>query len=407
MKIVLINSLYPPQAVGGAERVVETLAKGLVARGDEVTVLTLNQAAAPEEDVRDGVRIVRLPLYNLYWPFGGAPRPYEKFVWHALDSYNVPAERQVSVVLSAEKPDLVHTHNLAGFSVLAWRAAKTLRLPLLHTLHDYYLLCPRSTAFRNGRNCTVPCRSCAGYSWTRKHQSRQVDGVVGVSQYILDRHVQAGVFPDRPLTRTILNALTHEPPPDIPVPMTSRGGKLTLGFIGRVEQVKGIEALLQAFSGLAGFECELLVAGEGVSAYVAELKARFPQPNIVFLGRIDPAQFYPRLDLLVVPSLWNEPLGMVAFEAFMHAVPVVASARGGLPEVVNERCGAVFDPDTKGDLLAVLRNLLTDRLRLKSLSLGALKESVQYRPQRQIDAYRDFYERILQLPLVRAEESSS
>jgi glycosyltransferase involved in cell wall biosynthesis len=71
-----------------------------------------------------------------------------------MDIYNPLMAWEVKKIIDREQPDLVHTHNLQGFSVAAWKVVKKRGLPLVHTMHDYYLLCPRNTMFGGGRNCT-------------------------------------------------------------------------------------------------------------------------------------------------------------------------------------------------------------------------------------------------------------
>ena len=65
-------------------------------------------------------------------------------MWHLLDLYNPWMGRVVGRILDAERPDLVHTHNIVGFSGAVWQAAKRRGLPLVHTIHDYSLLCANS-----------------------------------------------------------------------------------------------------------------------------------------------------------------------------------------------------------------------------------------------------------------------
>ncbi|HWH82769.1 MAG TPA: glycosyltransferase, partial [Burkholderiaceae bacterium] len=283
MKIALINTLYPPLSVGGAERVVQSLARGLVDGGDSVTVLTLASDRQTAVEQAEGVDIVRLPLQNLYWPFGAQASAPARLLWHAVDSHNLAAARALENQLRRLRPDLVHTHNLAGFSSLAWRAAKALGLPLVHTLHDYYLLCPRSTMRRGKINCASPCASCNVFGTARRAKAPLVDSVVGVSDFILRRHESLGVFPAHAARRVIHNGLTHATPPAAPMrPQRPCADVLRLGYLGRIEAAKGIEYLLRATSELAPGSWQLRIAGKGDAAYAAGLKAAYPSEAITY-----------------------------------------------------------------------------------------------------------------------------
>jgi len=77
------------------------------------------------------------------------------------------------------------------------------------------------------------------------------------------------------------------------------------------------------------------------------------------VGWMKPEEFYPTIDVLVVPSLWHEPLGRVVFEAYSYGVPVLGARRGGIPEIIDEgETGFVFDPEHQQELIALLRRIL-------------------------------------------------
>ena len=181
MRVLLVNTLYPPTVVGGAELSVALLARALVAHGVEVAVATLHGKGETREDLVDGVRVHALPLRNLYWPFEAGARRGWRGVWHGLDSFNPRAVRDLSRIIKREKPDLVHTNNLTGFSAAVWLAAWRRGLPIVHTLRDYYLLCPRTTMYRRGRTCQATCAACTAYAWPRQLLSHLPSTVVGIS----------------------------------------------------------------------------------------------------------------------------------------------------------------------------------------------------------------------------------
>jgi hypothetical protein len=138
VKILLVSALYAPDAVGGAEAVVADLARWLAGRKEDVTVLTLTPGRKVRYGRVDGIKVLRLPLRNIYWFYPKRRRNLlAKTVWHLLDGVNVLMYLAAGKVFRRLRPDLVHTHQVTGFSTLIWLAAKRAGIPLVHTLHDY------------------------------------------------------------------------------------------------------------------------------------------------------------------------------------------------------------------------------------------------------------------------------
>jgi glycosyltransferase involved in cell wall biosynthesis len=153
------------------------------------------------------------------------------------------------------------------------------------------------------------------------------------------------------------------------------GRPLQLGYVGQLTPAKGIRELVRQMGDWQSGQCELLVAGKGAAAYEAMLRAEAPK-NVRFLGFVKPDEVYRAIDLLVVPSLWQEPLGMIVLEAFMHGVPVIVSRRGGLPEIVDEgRTGLVYEPLEPGGLRRAVEVFLRDRLIAHSLRPNVLEKA--------------------------------
>ncbi|WP_211129835.1 glycosyltransferase, partial [Serratia surfactantfaciens] len=88
MNILMVNTLYAPYAVGGAEVSVQLLAEELVKSGHKVRVLTLHNEKKRKKELLNGVDIVYLPLANIYWPFQKKRGRISKLIWHLLDLYN-------------------------------------------------------------------------------------------------------------------------------------------------------------------------------------------------------------------------------------------------------------------------------------------------------------------------------
>jgi glycosyltransferase involved in cell wall biosynthesis len=364
LKVAFISTLYKPNEIGGAERAVRVLAEALVVRGHEAVVISLDPAGKASKRVIDGVTVYYVPLANIHWPHLPIEQrpPWRSAIWHLIDAYNPVMGGRVRAILAAEKPDVVETNNLQGFSVAVWRAAQRLGIPVVQVLHDYYLGCPNSSMFRKGKNCATQCGVCTVYSTPRRLLSHIPQSVSSVSRRTLQRLEQAGMFalvPHKEIVPSAFDA-NHEALPRSDKPP---GSHLTIGFLGRIEQSKGIEVLLRAVRGMPSESVTLLIAGNGAQHYVDELKRSYSRANIQFLGFTDPATFFARVDALVVPSIWEDPLPRVIFEGFAYGVPPMVSRIGGMPEIVEHGVtGYVFEPDNPRALTRLLGELVAQGL---------------------------------------------
>ena len=356
MRVLLVNSLYPPADVGGAERSVEQLARSLVAAGVSTAVATLVPSGGEGVETRDGVRIHRLPLRHLYWPYDGRRRPAaRRALWHGLEAVSSLMDGPLGRVVKAERPDLIHAHVTTGFGGAVVRTVRRAGLPLVQTLRDYSTLCCRAALFRHGRSCAGSCLDCVLLTQGRRGATERVDHVVGISRAVLERHQEAGCFRETPTT-VIGNAaggggLAADG-------IGSRTGPLTFGFIGRVEPEKGIEVLLRATARLTG-DWRLRIAGRGEAAYVERLRRTFVDDRIAWLGQTEASGFYQDVDVVVAPAVWAEPFGRNVVEAAMQGRGVIASRIGGLPEATaGAGRVALVPPGDVEALAAVLARVL-------------------------------------------------
>ena len=393
MKILYLNSLYSPNFVGGAERSVQALAEGIVAQGHEASVISTADQDVATEAVIHGVKVHYLPYRNRYWTYGdGRSGPLSKAAWHARDSCNRPMARRVAEVARRERPDVVHTNNLVGMSVAVWDALRRLGLPIVHTLRDYYLICPKSTMFSRGASCERPCLGCAPFALPRKFASRHVSAVVGVSRFILEKHLRLGYFPTASQALAIHTGFDANPATRPERDRESRG-KLAIGFLGLLSPNKGIEELLEAVGRLPGDRVECHVGGTGQADYEAGLRRRFDRPDVRFHGRTTAAQFLPCLDVLVVPSRWEEPLARVIIEALSCGVPVVVTPRGGSPELVTDGInGLVCDGDGSDSLHGSLRRLVEEPGLLETLRAGTSETQSVNSVRGMVEQYLNVYD---------------
>ncbi|OQP84601.1 hypothetical protein BTR14_18385 [Rhizobium rhizosphaerae] len=360
MRIAITNALYPtpaqPSVVGGAEIYVRQLSQTLRARGHEILILRVSPDDRVHTETVDGILVRSLPVRNLFPPFRQPANPLLRLAWHAIDDrYRAPAA--TADCLDAFRPDLLHSHTFNGLSTDVWQVAKAKGLPIVHTLHDYYLTCPRCSRFNKGHDCEATCGSCALLTAVRRRRTALVDAVVGVSAKTLHIHRQEGLF-----AGADQHVIRHAPDESIAYsPLPTTDGPLIIGYIGRFSAEKGIRLLLEAVSRLEPGSVRLLLAGKSTPEEQAELRQVAPGVDIEFLGYVAPPSFYQRIQVLAVPSIWHEPGPLVLIEAQAAGRPAIGTPFGGIPENLDDgRTGWLSEPEPES-MASAIRRLVEDR----------------------------------------------
>jgi glycosyltransferase involved in cell wall biosynthesis len=276
--------------------------------------------------------------------------------------YNTTACRKLERLLEFFKPEIAHVHLFYG--VLSVSILKTLqkhRIPVVHTVHDYRLLCPVNTFLdKDGEICEL-CRDKNYLHCLKKRCSEgklaqslmvtseaylwkyfvnpvdYIDNLIFVSKFIRDKHL--GFNEKFGNKYSQLYNFTNFPPIDD----TMVKGEYYL-FFGRISVEKGISTLIKAFSGRPGQK--LKIAGTGPLKSMVEEAAK-TWPNIEYVG----FKTGKELELLIrnssfviIPSEWyeNNPLSLV--EAYNFGKPVIGANIGGIPELINDESnGFIFE----------------------------------------------------------------
>jgi glycosyltransferase involved in cell wall biosynthesis len=335
MKILITSSLYPtplaPKVVGGAETFVRRLAETLVGQNDSVEVIRAASVPNQQMETYNGIDVHSAPVHNIYFPFAkqhGAPM---RGVWHAIEDWQQTSEI-VAARIKAFRPDILHSNNLSGLTTAVWRTASELGIPVLHTLHDYYLTCPRCSRFSGGHSCETSCMSCQLLTIRRRGATRHLDAVVGVSHRILDIHTRLGLFAQTPLKIVIRNASTA----DVGRQETRMAdGTITFGFIGRLTEEKGIYNLVRAIAMIPPDRIRLVIAGHATESQRKHIIALAPSARIEFLGFVQPKQFYEQVNVVVVPSVWEDPSPLVVADAQAACKPLLGTPFGGIQESIK------------------------------------------------------------------------
>jgi glycosyltransferase involved in cell wall biosynthesis len=368
--VLFLNNWYEPLGQAGPAWNTRILAEAWQQGGDRAVVVSRGATPQFVQEVLNGVTVYRLPLRS------------------QGQQQRVLLDR----IIGAEQPDIVQTCWLGD---LSWpMVAESIahhRLRWVHLVQEYGLLCRIGTMFASGANCLDICAACQAQVTSARAWTASIDAVVGLSRFTLDKHLQHGLFANAQPCQVIYNAQPRQQPPPRFAPRASR--RLRLGFLGRVVPEKGVEVLLREITGLPDQnEIEVTIAGACPPGYQRHLRAICPVTPLVFLGFVPQAQFFTRVDLCVVPSIWHDPLTRVVAESYSYGVPVLASNRGGIPEIVIDgETGFVIDPELAGDLGAKIDRLRHDTDELLRLQKRAYTASEQFIPERIIQQYRAVY----------------
>jgi glycosyltransferase involved in cell wall biosynthesis len=221
--------------------------------------------------------------------------------------------------------------------------------------------------------------------------SRRLRAFVGVSRYIAESLKALGVPPEKVCYVhngvAIDDALEGETESSAPAMNNQRvtNGAVVLGIVGQIGEWKGhddfIEALRELRTAGTPFVCNIY--GKGEPDYVCRLKERIEDYDLGGSVRQagfvdDPQEIYSAIDICVVPSRFQEPFGMVAAEAAHFGVPVVATRRGGLPEIVQDgQTGYLVDAESPHQLASKLRALIEDQALRRRMGDAARRHAAE------------------------------
>lgn len=352
MRILHLSSLYPPHIVGGAERSVEFLAEQQVAMGHTVAASCIAPKSAPAEK-RNGVTVYRMFHANDFWLEDWASHSrFERGYQKIKQQWNTKISKAFGAVLDEFKPDIVNTHSMVDVSTLTWKQAANRRIPIVHTLRDYDIICANAAMFRRGAPCEKWHAGCRLANISKLFTSKYVSGLAGVGSEIIQTHLKYGFFNHIPenLRRPIWNAALVRGGSVETRNAQIKTGPLRFGYLGRVNVEKGIMTMIDAFKTISQDRYSVLVAGEAPDSLAKYRKAADGLP-IEFIGWAEPKSLLEAIDVLIVPSFWAEPLPRTILEAYAMGVNVIGARSGGIPELIGpDNKDWLFEPGDAIDL---------------------------------------------------------
>ena len=358
-----MHCVYFPPEVGGLESHVFNLCRGLVARGHRVDVVTSrSQPNLPREQLMAGVHVSRtwLPART---PGG----------WFLHSMCSTPRTTRTSV-----GADVVHAQAIASIPP-AWIAGRIRGRPLISTLHtSHFLRLAGRARWRPGLR-TLLRASHHTFATSVEIADVADDLLPGLSTEPVTNGVDTSVFRRRePSLRPVSGPLLVVPRRLFP----KNGVRYFVQAMPRIAaEIPGVEAILVG-DGPERPELESLGAQLGVANRIRFLGAR---PNAEMPGILSSAA------AAVVPSLM-EATSIAALEAMACELPVAASRVGGLPEIVDESVGTLFEPGNPVDLATRLVALLS-RTDLRDMGRRARgRVASRWSNDRLVDRHLEVYE---------------
>lgn len=338
----MVSSNWPPSRGGGAEAYVADLTAALRERGHRVAGVTLGI------DGEDVVGIVPACPHRLDAHRGSGR--LRQAMFHGADVWRRSSIATLRAAAQRFAPDVVHTHVVTGMSVSALTAPSRMGVPHVHTLHDHWLRCWRSTGTRANQQPCGP--ACTAVSWLRAAALRQHGPhvVVGISEAVLNSHAELGGEA----------TVVRHPAAAAPSAVRTPSAPTTFGFLGQLNPNKGVQVFLDAARILAGAGLRFVVAGRGRLQGDVEAASTAGVQYRGWVAGQDKEAFFADIDCLVVPSVWAEPAGLVVNEAAARGIPVIASAVGGLPEYVPASCRPLLTPPSDAHALAAAMRRFAD-----------------------------------------------
>jgi len=420
MKILQVVQDFPPNNTAGVEVYTYNLSKSLAGKHKVFIFHRVNDIKRPEYEVRlkeyKGLAIFTINnTFKYCYSFQG------------LYKNDVIADKFGSV-LDEIQPDVVHIQHLIFLSVTLIEEIKNRDIPVVFTLHDYWLICPqwhflqkKTNAVCNGED-ELKCLRCLDYQINlskspkkiynlfrglipkfliplfqniyifikkiafdnssavklieeRKNFIRnllkEIDYFVAPSEFLKDRFTEYGIPENKIIySRYGINTKLFS---------GSQKQKLDIirfGFIGTILPAKGLHILIKAFNRIKSDKAILKIYGElypyrDFENYPGYIRRIAKNKNIQFMGGFDNSELekiFSNIDVLVVPSIWYENSPLTIQEAFLFKTLVIASRIGGIPElVIDRRNGLLFESGNIEDLTDKIKLMINNTQLIKKL----------------------------------------
>ncbi len=352
MKILNINKFHYIQ--GGADRHYLDLKKLLESHGHTVIDFAMQSPRnLPSRYAKYFVQHRDLSRLQFSW---------KNLIHWGRIFYSLEAKRKIQTLILAEKPDIVHLHNIyhqISPSILG--VIKKAKIPMVMTVHDYKLICPAYTLYSRGEVCER-CKKYKYYHcvWRKCHKDSYLASAIVALEMgfhklfrFYEKYVDLFICPSQYLYQKLKDwGLPQDKLVHIPYFIKTQNIKRPRStpqnyvlYFGRLSPEKGITDLLAVAKALP--HIPLRIVGQGPQqAHITQYLDQHKLSNVQVMGYQSGkklTQTIAQARFVVVPSQFPEMFGLVILEAYRLGKTVLARKRGGIPELVlDQKTGLLF-----------------------------------------------------------------
>ncbi len=368
MRILKVIHGFPPDYMAGSEVYSYHLVKELINQGHQISVFT-----RVENEFDDNYKIYNEKYENINIQRVNKPK---KDYLYEDKFYDKNIDEIFKKYLLEIQPEIVHIGHLSHLSISIIKIIKTYNIPIIYTIHDFWLYCVRGQMLnKSGDICLKPsiknCLNCSNYlTDTAKVEKSFLDMKEVISL------IDIFISPSRTLERFFLEQgiddkkikylkygfntakITYNKK------VFKTNSKINFAFMGRIIPSKGIKVLIDTFSRLSN---EKLSIYGNIGTQRRFLKTK----NITFKGGYNNDAINDillKVDVLIVPSIWYENAPLVIQEALLAGIPVITSNIGGMSELIADGInGFTFKVGDSYDLENIIMKISKNPTILNSL----------------------------------------
>lgn len=273
---------------------------------------------------------------------------------------DLKAIKEIKNILNKEKPDLIHLHATRAGLLGTYSAIKT-KIPVIYTEHLF-------TKDYVPHNSIIYSAQIFAFRKLAKHINRVIAVSGAVKKYLIDKKIfsenKIEIIHNGVKINGDYNKINH-----LNISKHNRS-KIIIGTVGSLNKLKGQKYLIEGFGNLShkftNFQLEIVGSGPDRDYLMKIAKNLNLQKKIKFHGREeDVSRIMNRWDIYVQPSL-SESFGLSVAEAMSVGIPVVATATGGLTELINNDSGILVRPkDPYAISCAIMKLAMDSKLRHK------------------------------------------
>lgn len=329
--------------------------------------------------------------------------------------WNLKAAVQIRNHIKQFQPDVIHVHNWHFASgPIIFRVARKMKIPVVHTLHNYRLLCPSAILLHNNALFTESLHQ--NFPWTAVQKKVYRDSrfqtfwlafIVWFHKKIgtwnsIDKYICLTPFAVELFQQSKIGL--DESKFTVKPNFTNNSSELTeitrddhFLFIGRLSEEKGIQTLIDAFK---ASNHQLRIAGDGPMKEQV-LVAQNEFDNIQYLGSLSKEEVISELQrtqALIFPSIWFEGMPMTIIESLGCGTPVIASNLGAMKSMIQEnKNGFLFIPRESKDLLLKIEQFVAltkeEKIAMQENAFNTFKQN--YSVDKQMEYFKDIYQGII------------